>query len=57
MFNGSFREITRMKRAEGANRIAGEAGDDEDFKVVPVESISEYDTLQIFFYVHNITVV
>lgn len=30
-----------MKLARGANGISGEAGDDKDFKVVPVESISE----------------
>lgn len=38
-----------MKQAKGANGMSGEAGDDEDFKVVPVESISEYETLQILF--------
>uniref|UniRef100_H3DDM8 pre-rRNA processing protein FTSJ3 n=1 Tax=Tetraodon nigroviridis TaxID=99883 RepID=H3DDM8_TETNG len=31
----------KMKLAGGANGISGEAGDDEDFKVVPVESISK----------------
>ncbi|CAG08069.1 unnamed protein product, partial [Tetraodon nigroviridis] len=35
------KEISRMKLAGGANGISGEAGDDEDFKVVPVESISK----------------
>lgn len=30
-----------MKRARGANGTPGEAGGDEDFTVVPVESISE----------------
>lgn len=39
-----------MKLARGANGISGEAGDDEDFKVVPVESISEYETLQILIF-------
>lgn len=39
-----------MKLAGGANGISGEAGDDEDFKVVPVESISEYETLQILIF-------
>lgn len=39
-----------MKQAKGTNGMSGEAGDDEDFKVVPVESISEYDTLQILFF-------
>lgn len=39
-----------MKQAKGTNGISGEAGDDEDFKVVPVESISEYQTLQILFF-------
>uniref|UniRef100_A0A674P9P7 pre-rRNA processing protein FTSJ3 n=1 Tax=Takifugu rubripes TaxID=31033 RepID=A0A674P9P7_TAKRU len=41
IFNGSSREITRMKQAKGTNGMSGEAGDDEDFKVVPVESISK----------------
>lgn len=36
-----------MKLARGANGVSGEAGDSDDFKVVPVESISEYETLQI----------
>uniref|UniRef100_A0A674N4H2 pre-rRNA processing protein FTSJ3 n=1 Tax=Takifugu rubripes TaxID=31033 RepID=A0A674N4H2_TAKRU len=35
------KEITRMKQAKGTNGMSGEAGDDEDFKVVPVESISK----------------
>lgn len=39
-----------MKQAKGTNGMSGEAGDDEDFKVVPVESISEYETLQILFF-------
>lgn len=44
-----------MKLAKGANGISGGADDDEDFKVVPVESISEYETLQIqFFRSHSI---
>lgn len=34
-----------MKLAIGAKGISGEAGDDENLKVVPVESISEYETL------------
>lgn len=38
-----------MKLARGANGTSGEAGD-EDFKVVPVESISEYETLQILIF-------
>lgn len=36
-----------MKQAKGTNGMSGEADDDEDFKVVPVESISEYETLQM----------
>lgn len=36
-----------MKLARGANGISGGADDEEDFKVVPVESVSEYETLQI----------
>lgn len=39
-----------MKLARGANGISGEAGDDEDLKVVPVESISEYETLQVLIF-------
>lgn len=39
-----------MKQAKGTNGMSAEAGDDEDFKVVPVESISEYETLQMLFY-------
>lgn len=49
IFNDSSREITRMKQAKGTNGMSGEAGDEEDFKVVPVESISEYWTLQSLF--------
>lgn len=34
-----------MKQVRGPNGISGVDGDDQDFKVVPVESISEYETL------------
>lgn len=39
-----------MKLARGANGISGGADDEEDFKVVPVESVSEYETLQIHIF-------
>lgn len=35
-----------MKQVKGTPGTSGEAGDEEDFKVVPVESISEHETLQ-----------
>lgn len=41
IFAAFSREITRMKQGRGAGGMSGEA-DDDDFQVVPVESISEY---------------
>ncbi|XP_030583186.1 pre-rRNA 2'-O-ribose RNA methyltransferase FTSJ3 [Archocentrus centrarchus] len=34
-------EITRMKQARGAGGVSGEVDDDDNFQVVPVESISK----------------